>query len=96
VNRNQPLVCRAQDVGLRQPGPVGGGGSLSEREERGEGLDGEVRHCFQHRHFDVTAARGAAPLHQGCEDALRGIKTRDCIGKRGTQELGPAVIDYHA
>src|SRR5256886_7318269 len=43
VNRDQPLVCRAQDVGLRQPGPVSGGRSLSECEERGEGLDGEDR-----------------------------------------------------
>ena len=70
VNRYQPLVCCTQDVGLRQPGPVGGGGSLSECEERGEGLDGEVRHRFQHGYFDVTATRGAAPLHQGREDAL--------------------------
>ena len=57
---------------------------LVEREVRCKRLHCEVRHRFEHRHFDAAAAIGARAFEQGAEHAIRCINTCDRIGKRRT------------
>ena len=92
MDREQPVVCRAQDVRLGEAGTVAGFRHFAEREVRGEGLDGKMRHRLEHRDFDEAALAGARTLEQHGEDAIRGIDAGDRIGERGAQEARPLLV----
>ena len=96
MDRDQAAVRRAQDVRLREPRPIAGLRRAIEREERGERLDGEVRHRFEHRDFDQTAASGAAALEQRAEHAVRRVDAGDRIRERRTEKARTVGIDDDA
>src|SRR6516165_86164 len=95
VQSDEPRIGGVQDVGLREARSIGGARRLPERKESGEGLDGEMCHRLEHRHFEVTATTATPSLHQGAENSLRGVEPCDGIRERRPEELWTAVVDNH-
>ena len=47
-----------QDVGLRKPRAIAGGGGIAEGKKSRKRLDGEVCHRLEHRYLDQTTLAG--------------------------------------
>ncbi len=92
----RPPSDGAQDVRLRESRPVARFRHRAEREPRGIGLDGEMRHRFEHRDLDQRALAGAGAVEQRAEHAVRGIDAGDRVRQRGAEETRAIRIDDHA
>ena len=88
MNGDQSAVGRPQDVRLSETRPIAGGGRLTECEECSKRFDCEVRHRFEHGHFDQSAALGATAFEQGAEYTVRRVDAGDRIRKRGPRKRG--------
>ncbi len=96
MNRDQAAICSSQDVRLRKPRPIARLRRTTERKKRCERLDCEVRHGFEHRHFDEAAAPRAAALEQRAEHTVCRVDTGDRIRECRPEKARSIWIDDDA
>ena len=86
VDREQPVIRGAQDVGLGKARAVARFRRLAEREIRRKGLHGEMRHRLEHRDLDEASLARRRALEQRAENAEGGVDAGDRVCERGAEE----------
>jgi hypothetical protein len=81
VNGDEPIVSRAQNVGLREPGAIARGRRATESKKRSKGFNREMCHRLQHRDLDEITLTGPSALNECTQHAVSRIDARNRIGE---------------